>query len=181
MSKVSKKTRNTVLCALVSALGVIILLLGSVVDVLDLSAGALAGMLGVFVVLEVGSYWPWMTYAVTATLSFLLLPNKFPALIFALTGFYPPLKQKLERLPRVIAWIVKIVVCNAVLTAGIFITSKLFLAVDLTLITGIDPVLNYAILYGAGNLVFILYDIALSKFITYYVFVLRDRLRIGKK
>jgi hypothetical protein len=36
-------------------------------------------------------------------------------------------------------------------------------------------------IYAAGNLIFVLYDIALSRFITYYIFVLRDRLRIGKK
>ena len=94
MSRVSKKTRNTVLCAIIAALGAVVLMLGSVIDVLDLTAGALAGMLGVFVVLEVGGYWPWMTYGVTAVLSLLLLPNKFPALIFVLTGFYPALKQK---------------------------------------------------------------------------------------
>ena len=181
MSRVSRKTRNTVLCAVIRALGVTVLMLGSIVDVLDLTAGALAGMLGIFTVLEVGSYWPWMTYGVTSVLSLLLLPNKFPAIIYVLTGFYPALKQKLERLPRVIAWVLKLLICNAVLTAAIFITSKLFLAVDLMLIPGLDPALNYIILYAAGNLVFVLYDIAMSRFITYYIFVLRDRLRIGKK
>lgn len=169
------------LCAIIAAIGVVVLMLGSVIDVLDLTAGALAGMLGVFVVLEVGGYWPWMTYGVTAVLSLLLLPNKFPALIFVLTGFYPALKQKIERLPRVISWVLKIILCNLLMTAAIFITSKLFLAVDMMLIPGIDDVWNYVAIYAAGNLIFVLYDIALSRFITYYIFVLRDRLRIGKK
>jgi hypothetical protein len=98
-----------------------------------------------------------------------------------LTGFYPALKQKIERLPRVISWVLKIILCNLLMTAAVFITSKLFLAVDMMLIPGIDDVWNYVAIYAAGNLIFVLYDIALSRFITYYIFVLRDRLRIGKK
>ena len=180
-SRISKRTRDLSLCAILSALGVLVLFLGSLIDVLDLSAAMIASMLCIAVIFEAGRFWPWLTYAVTAILAILLLPNKIPAIIYIMTGYYPMIKRLVERLPRVFAWILKLVVFNALLTLFLLICSSFFPNVDLMLVPSIGREYNILIGYAVGNLVFVLYDIALKRLIGYYFFVLRDKLRLNKR
>ncbi len=155
-------------------MGVVFLGIGAFIEVLDLTAAAMASFLVIFAVLEMKGKYPYFIYAATALLSFLLLPLKTPALFYAvLFGYYPILKQKLEvHLRRPIAWLIKILFCNAVLALLVFLLEKIFMP-------GV-PILGEG--YGHGWLllctpVFILYDIALTRLITFYIFRLRKRLR----
>lgn len=177
----STRTRELTLCAIISALCVLVLLLGSFLDVLDLTAAMLASVFCTVVVIEVGKLWPWLTYATVSVLSLVLLPNKLPAAVFLLTGYYPIIKQKLERLKKPVAWILKIIIFNVICTAFFFMCSLFFVGVDLMLIPSVGKTANIVLGYAVGNAVFVLYDIALSKIIIYYVFSLSDRLRIRKK
>ena len=77
-------------CAMLSALGVVVLYLGSFIEVLDASMSVIASLMTVIVVIEFGRSASWSIYAVTAVLSLLLLPNKSPAVMYAaFFGFYP--------------------------------------------------------------------------------------------
>lgn len=181
MRERKSNTRELVLSAILCAFSVLLIFLGSVIEVMDLTAAMLASILTAVVLIEAGKSWPWLTYAVVSVLSFLLIPNKLPAIIFVLTGYYPIIKQRLERLNALFSWILKLLVFNVLMTAFIFICSSFFPGVDLLLIPSISRGANIAVGYALGNAVFVLYDFALSKLITYYIFVLRDRLRIGRK
>jgi len=101
--------------------------------------------------------------------------------IFILTGYYPIIKQRLERLNPFVSYLLKLLVFNVLMTVFLFICSSFFPGVDLLLIPSLSRGANIAIAYALGNAVFVLYDFALSKLITYYIFVLRDRLRIERK
>ena len=180
-SRISKKTRDLALCAIISALGVLVLFLASLVDVLDLSAAMIASILCVAVIFEAGGIWPWLTYAVTALLAILLLPNKIPAVIYIMTGYYPMVKRLVERLPKMFAWIIKIAVFNALLTMFLFVCMGFFPNVDLSLFPSIGREYNTLIGYAVGNFIFVLYDIALKRLIGYYFFVLRDKLRLNRR
>ena len=178
--RISKRTRKLTLCAVLSAFGVLILFLGALIDVLDLTAAMLASLLCIVVFVEAGGAWPWLTYAVTALIAILLLPNKLPAAIYLATGYYPMLKRIFERLPRVLAWVVKLVYFNLIFTAFLFVCASFFPSVDLILIPTLGKTENCIIGYAVCNLVFLLYDTALRRLTNYYFFVLRDRLKIGK-
>ena len=52
-----KKTTRITLCALLAALGVVILYLGALVNVLDISVSILASFLILFCVAEIGYSW----------------------------------------------------------------------------------------------------------------------------
>ena len=92
-----RATRRLAVSAMLAALGVVLLLLGSFVEVLDLSMAAIASMLVVFAVIEMSRRYGVLIYAVTAVLSLLLLPTKTPALVYAaFAGYYPVLKAVLE-------------------------------------------------------------------------------------
>ena len=77
-----KKTKKIALSAILAALGVIILYLGALVDVLDLSVAILASFLILFCTAELGYSTALSVWLVTSLLSLLLLPNKAPALRF---------------------------------------------------------------------------------------------------
>ena len=89
-----EKTRRLALCAMLSALGVVILYLGSLIEILDLSLAALAPIFVIYVAIELGGYWPWLVYLVTGLLALILLPQKFAAVVYLLfTGVFPMIKQ----------------------------------------------------------------------------------------
>lgn len=176
-----KNTKRLALCSVVSALGVVLLLLGSLVEVLDLTVAMLASILTVIIVVEVGGFWPWLTYLVISAVSLLVLPYKMPAFVFLLSGYYPIVKEKLERLNRVLAWAIKVVIFNASLAVGL-LAFKLFAPeADLSLIPNLSPTLTYVVLFAVGNVVFVLYDIALTRIISFYIYKLRDRFGFIKR
>lgn len=82
------KRHNNVLSltvsAMVSALSVTVLYLGSVIEVLDLTMALVASLLITFVYTEIGDRWEWLSYAVTGLLSALLFQNKFIAAVYIL-------------------------------------------------------------------------------------------------
>ena len=159
---------------MLTALGVILMALGSIADVLDLSVAVLASMLCIYAVIEMGGYYPWALWGATSVLGLVLLPVKTPALFYAaFAGFYPILKEKLERLPHLLAWVLKLAVFHLSLGA-IVLVIKLFLPDQL-----IEEFPYFGwILYALSLAAFILYDIALSRLITFYLIRLRHRFRI---
>ena len=155
---------------MISALSVVILYLGSVVEVLDLSMAMITSMLCAFIVIETPSAWQYLTYAVTSLLSLLLLPNKFIAVVYALfAGIYPIIKERIERLRSgIFQWGIKLVFFNTVLTV-VFLVSQFVLALPMSLSLWV---------YLLGSPVFILYDFVLTKLITLYLFRIKQLLRI---
>lgn len=181
MSSTAKKTKCIALCALLAALGVAVLWIGSVIDVLDLSAAMFASILTVIPVIEYKKYWPWLTYGVTAAVALLLLPNKLPAVMYLLAGYYPIVKSKLEKLRKPVMWILKFLLFNASLAVTVVFCRFFLPAVDFSLIPGVSGVWSYVILFAVGNGMFFLYDLMLSKMILLYILRLRKKLGMEKK
>ena len=166
-----KRTRRIALCGVFSALGVVLLCLGSLIEVLDLSTAAIASLLCVLVMIEYGGFYPWSVYASTALLSLLLAPQKSAALIYALFGFYPIVKAYLERLPRVGCVLVK---------CGIFALLEVLLITLGDVILGVQgqmPWFYYAALYALGFLTLWLYDVLVTRLVTRYLLRWRERIK----
>ena len=173
MKKGKNRTRRLAISALLSALGVVILYLGALVEVLDLSVAVLASLLCVLALLEMGGAWPWLIYAAVSILSLVLLPLKTAAVAFALyLGYYPIVKAYFERLPRAVSLALKLLHFLASLTV-LLLLSRFLLPepVSITLPW-------YAAIYLGGLLFFLLYDLALTRAISFYLYRLRVRLRI---
>ena len=159
-------------CAMLVALGVIFLGIGALIEVLDISMAVIASICVIIPMIEYGKGTPWMVYAAISVLSLLLLPNKFPAALFALfAGFYPILKEKLERKNTVIRWILKELIFN--ISLAIIVLLYFFLFFKGT----IQVPWMIAVAIILAELVFILYDKAISKLIRIYVMEFRHRLK----
>jgi hypothetical protein len=169
-----QRTKRLTVSAMLAAIGVVMLLIGSFLESLDLTVAALASMLCIYAVIELGGAYPWMIWGVTSLLGLLLLPYpKTPALFYLLIGFYPILKEKLEKLKRLPCLLFKLVVIHAVL--GIVLLA-LWIFPELRELLG-----NVWLLLGTYAITvvtFLIYDYALTKLITFYLIRLRSRLRL---
>ena len=140
----SHTTRRIAMCAVLCALAVVMLGLGAVIEVIDITAAAVASLVLLPILLCYGARYAWLSYAVTGVLGVLLMPQSLGAWMFAgLTGFYPIIKQKLDRLPRLLGWAVKLLLLTAVLL--------LYLAVFYFIMLGGEGSILDAFLKGFGE------------------------------
>ena len=180
MSKgISNKTKKLTLGAILAAMGVALLFIGSFIETLDLTMAALASFFCIFAVIELGGAYPWLIFAVTGVLSVVLMPYSLTGWFYLLFfGYYPILKAKLERLSRPISWFLKVLVLNFALIVCVIVAYFLFFGSSgegnilsaFTLVFGeSDAGEAMAIaVYLLANVTFIVYDIALTKLITVY-------------
>ena len=168
-----KKTYALTLCAVLAALSVVLMLLGSLFEVLDLSTVILASICVLYADTRISQRHAWMLYGVTAILALLLLPSKAVALEYLLFGgYYPILRARVARLGRIVSWGIKLLVFNGALTLLILSFRTLFVSADLSYTWDL-------ITYALGNVSLILYDYALGRIGT--LFLLRLRPRFGRK
>lgn len=161
---------------MLAAIGVIVLGLGALIQTLDLTVAALASILCIWAVIELGGAYPWMIWAVTAFLSILLLPQKTPGFLYLFIGLYPMLKERLEHLPRLLEWLLKLICFHAML-ALCWLVLRIFVPDEVTLQLGWVLIGTYALALVA----FLLYDLALTKLITFYLLRLQKRLGFRHK
>ncbi len=156
---------------MLTALGLVCMIVGAVTEILDLTMMMLASFCIVFAMIEIGERWAWLVWAATSLLSFLCLPSKIPAVIYLFGGMYPIFKAWFEKYHPVISWVLKLSLFNTLYLLFILLAQKLFGLSGV----GYGFVLTEILL---GNVVFVVYDLALTVCITVYLVRLRRRLRI---
>ncbi len=166
----TNRTKKLAFSAIVTALSVVFLYVGALFDVLDLSAAALASLCVLWVTVEFGTRWALAVYAATALLALLLLPTKLPAVLYVgLFGYYPPLKAFYEqKLHGALVWVAKVVTMNA----------AVFVMILIVRYVAAEALWFEILLLVTANIVFVIYDIALTRLMRAYVLVWRKRLRI---
>ena len=166
-----KSTKKLTVTALLSALSVVLLTLGSLLEVLDLSMAAIASCFVIFLRIELGGAYPYLFWLATSTATLLLLPSGSAGLLFACLGLYPLAKAVLERLHPVLEWALKLLLAGCILSAFVLVAKFVLLLPDAILTGWLLPVF-----LAAALLTFVLYDIALSRLIVYYGLRIRPRI-----
>ena len=168
-----KKTKKLTLSAMMVGLGVIFLILGAHVEALDLAMGAVASIVMVFVFIELGSPYTWMVWLATSVLALLLGTANLLSGLWYLTlfGIWPILKAYIERLPRAIWLIPKLIYANLAFFAVIGGWYLIFhispFAIDRTW-------LKVATLI-VGNVAFIVYDLFVTAVAKVYILKYQKR------
>ncbi len=188
MSKgISNKTKKMTASALLAAMGVALMFLGSLIETLDLSMAAMASFFCIFAVIEFGSSYSWLIYSVTGILTVVLMPHSMVGWFYLLFfGYYPILKERFERLKRPVSWLVKLVVLNIALVVSIILASFVFYGGNMfetfVLMFGAEEWGIYAAvgIYVLVNVVFVVYDVALTRLISLYLFRFRQRFKFFK-
>jgi hypothetical protein len=182
-----QKTKLLSVSALLCALGAVLLCAGRLFDgSLDLSMAALASLIAVWAVEEMGGVYPWLIWLVTALLALLLIPLNTAAweyLVFA--GVYPMLRVLLEKVPLVPRILIKQVLFNAVIALGVLILWPLLFPTAQSYPAALGAFLGgqgvhwaYSLAVGiTANLAFVLYDFVIGRFIKAYRVSFRNRFK----
>lgn len=171
-----RTTRTVTLCALLAGVALALLLPGCFLPSGRMGLAALAGLSTATAVCAAGYGAGLGCYAASALLALLVLPGKEVAVYYALLfGPYPLLKARIEALRRpAIEWPLKLALGAALMTL-VFQVLKRLLGVTITL-RGLG---SWGLLL-AGLIVFVCYDVAFSRVMTYVQRRLLPLLRGGR-
>ncbi len=162
-----KKTGKTAVAGILTALSVAAMFLTAVLPFFTYILPIAAGVLMIAAVRELGRFWAAGIYAAVCVLSFLVVVDKEAALMYAaFFGYYPILKEYLERLPKALEVVFKFLLFNAAVTAAYFVLLKLF-GMPAEEFNEFGKYTVY-ILLGLGNIVFVLFDFLLAKLTLLY-------------
>ena len=153
------------LVGMLTALSLAFLYLSAISPTGRLGIVAIAGVFPAGAVVSAGLGAGFFCYGATGILGMLLLPDKSSAVLYLVfLGLWPMLKSLLEHLPnRGLEWICKLAVFNGILALCWFGLRALFLPF-------LPPLLKDGqIIFVAGSIAFVIYDIGFSKLIALYV------------
>lgn len=174
---VSKKTVRIAFCSVVAALAVVLMLVTSLIPIGTYAIPMFAGALLVSIVIEYDYKWALGVYIVVSALSVFLAGDKEAVVFFvAFFGYYPILKNIFEVKIKNKALIIflKLAVFNIAAVASFLFTSfVLKISAEEYTVFGVYVPYLFLIL---GNVIFLLYDRALTIFVVFYVKVISPKL-----
>lgn len=173
------RSKKLALSGILAGLAICLMLLGSIIPFSTFATPAIAGAVIIPVAIEFGLSTGWLLYGAISLLSILMVADKEMALMFVfLMGFYPLLKAVFERgiRPKFICILVKLALFNICIFAMYSVMLFLF---PINYI--VEEFASYGIGYivallALGNLVFMVYDVALSRLIDVYMIKWRPKL-----
>ena len=157
------KTRRLTFCAIMTALGVLFLMMGSMMPGMRVAFTAIAGVVAALTVVQGNLAYGLLTVIATALLSALIVPAKEIALLYAaFFGPYTLVKNLIERLHNLpLEWVLKLLFCGIV-SALLFLFADSVLAMVPAVLASHIWLFLPAVLF-----VFAAYDIVFSKLIVY--------------
>lgn len=168
-----KQSSKCAIGGIVSALSLVLMISVAIIPFLTYALPALAGVLIIFIVIEIDKKWALGVYSAVGILAFLLVHDKEVAMMYiAFFGYYPIIKALLEsKMPAALGWIIKVLLFNVTMVAA-------YLVLIYVMGISIDEIDEYGkmavpMLLGAGTVAFVAYDIALTRIITLYMIKFR--------
>lgn len=173
----SQTSKRIAFCGVLGALAVVVLALGGIVPFATFSCPVLAMFLLLPVIAEFGYGTAVVFYIAVALLGLLLSPDKEIACFFVFLGYYPILKQKLDRISsKLFRVIVKFLVFNVAITA-MYALLLFVLRMDALAQEFADTSRILLIgLYLLGNATFFICDLALQRWMYLYLCRYRKKL-----
>ena len=171
-----KKSKRIALCGMLSALSLVIMLI-AYFPYLTYTLPALAGVMFAIVMVEIGAKWAWGSFVTTAILSLLLCEKEAAVIFVAFFGYYPIIKANIERISlKIVEYLIKFVVFNvAVVVAYLVIIYVFSIPIENM---GQFGQYTLLILLAMGNVVFIIYDFALST--AYHEYMMKFHSKVKK-
>lgn len=157
------KARAVALGGVFAALAVVIMLLGGFIPVATFICPMLASALLAFLRRELPTAACIGWYVIVALLSALLGPDKEAAFVFVFLGWYPLLKPRLDRLPKLLSLALKLLIFFAAIAAAYGTLIFLFRLEALVEEARAMGRLLMIVLLLLGAVTFLLFDFVLSR------------------
>ena len=168
-----RPTKKITISALATALGSAMMAVGAVWELVDMALAAVASFLIVFILIEVGSPYPWLVWVTTSLITFLFFPASTVWLMYFVFGVFPILKYYIEKLKRLFWFPLKLIYVNACIIGLMYLMELIF---GLPLFETDLLILKIA-LYAVLNFAFFAYDRLLTLLIRLYNGKYRQRFR----
>ena len=171
MRKVKKVSYKVSLGGIISALSLSLMFLTGFMPFLVYLIPALTGAILLIVYVEINARWAFFTYVSVAVLCLFITPDKEAGLLYIMfLGYYPLIKVPIEKVRnRIIEWLIKLVIYNTMIVIYYQIIIRVVSSSDLAEEAGEWGKYGAFILLGLTNVVFILYDVAVSRLKDLYV------------
>lgn len=139
-----RTTYRLAVCSIFCALGTVVLGLGALVELIDITCAAMAAILFLPIFYRYGSGYTLLCWAVTSVLGIILMPQSLAPWLFAcLLGYYPVVKQRADKLPRLFAFLCKLCIVTAAMAV--------YLLLYWLLMMGAQGSLTDVMLQGLGD------------------------------
>lgn len=168
-------TKKITLCGMVASLSIVIMLT-SYFPYLTYAIPALAGIFMMVPLIECGVSWSVGTYIASSAIIFITGETEAKLLYVLFLGYYPILKSIIERINKqAVEWVLKFICFNVAAVAFYYVSSMVFAV-------SFDDFGEWGrygalIFLGLCNVVFVLYDIGISRVASYYMFKLHDKVK----
>ncbi len=170
-----KKSKRIALCGMMSAVALVIMLV-AYFPYLTYTLPAIAGIMFAIVMVETNTKWAWGSYITTAILTMLLCEKEAAVLFVAFFGYYPIVKAYLEKMSsRILEYIVKFSIFNAAVVVAYLVIIYIF-SIPIEDMGQFGQYTLY-ILLAMGNVVFIVYDMALTTAYQEYMKKLHNKVK----
>ena len=173
-----KKSSRVALGGVIASLCVLLMMMTGFFPFLTYAAPLLSGFLLIAVVCDCGYQWSILVYLVVALLSVFVVPDKQAAMVFLFLGYYPILKDYLDHKmkPGLFVWLIKFVVFNLSMIAAYALMIYVFRMPDIMTEMGELGKWTGLVTLGAGNIVFLVFEMALNNVFRVYKEYFRPRI-----
>ena len=150
----------TALCGMITALSVVLMLISTVLPILMYVLPFLTGLLVLFIEDLSGKKYAVAVFFCVSLLSLIFLTDKETALAYVLFfGYYPIIKEPVEKLPKLLAYLLKFAIFNtAAVLSGVIAVSVFGVSGEEYAEFGKYTV---PIFLALANVMFILYDLSI--------------------
>lgn len=172
-----KKSSQVALGGMASALCLLLMFMTGLIPFATFALPAMAGIVLVAVVVEMGRSTALLVYVAVSLLSLFMSPDKEAAMMFiGFFGFYPVVKGLLDRIrQRPLRMLCKFAVFNVAIVASYWVIINLFGLTEILEEMGTFGSWSLFVTWLLGNVVFVVFDFALGRITWAYENVLRYR------
>ena len=161
---------------MVSALAVVIMLT-SYFPYLTYAIPAMAGLFMIVPLIECGVAWGFGAYISSAVIILIVGEIESKILYVMLLGYYPILKSIIERLHKqAVEWVLKLICFNIAAVAFYYVATSTVIGVSFDDFGEWGKYGAWGFL-GLCNVVFVIYDIGISRMAGYYMMTLHNKVK----
>lgn len=169
-----KEIKKITLSSIFSSLIVVMILLGTFLEILDITIAAVCSLAVYIVHLEAGGKYPFLVYLTSSILCLIFIPLSSATLYFVgFFGYYPILRFFLKNKKKLFRKIVCFVVFN-ISTILLMLLFKAVFALQN------EPASIYVLLIITSNVFFFCFDKLLDVFFVIYFKLLRNKIKFIK-
>ncbi len=168
---------NVAFCGIISAMSVM-MMFGALIPSLAYAVPAVAGMLIWTIGEQINLKWAYLSYIAVTFLSFMLVPEiEANCFLLSFFGYYPTLCENLKKINnKILRYVIKLLIFNVSVVATYQVLCAI-LSAD-KMLEGMEDFGKYAVyvLWGAGLIAFILYDLFLGTAKQLFIIVIKPKL-----